>query len=72
MEEVAFFGAEEEEAAVDEAEELLEVVFLGEGAVVEALAKRVVFPVTEKASAEDEEGFLDAVAEAARARDLFA
>ena len=64
MQEVAFFGAEEEEAAVDEAEELLEVVFFGEGAVVELLAEGDVVGVCEEAFAENEEGFGDAGAEA--------
>jgi hypothetical protein len=64
MQQVAFFGAEEEKAAVDEAEELLEVVFFGEGAVLEALAEGGVVGVGEEAASKDEEGFLDAVAEA--------
>ena len=64
VEEVAFFCAEEEETAVDEAEELLEVVFFGEGAVVELLAEGDVVGVCEEAFTENEEGFGDAGAEA--------
>ena len=64
MQEVALLGAEEEEAAVDEAEELLEVVVESQGAIVEALAEGGVVRVGEEAAAEDEDGFGDAVAEA--------
>jgi hypothetical protein len=49
--EVALFDDEQEEEAVDEAEELLEVVFLGEGAVLEALAEDGVVWVGEEAFA---------------------
>ncbi len=63
MQEVALFGAKEEEAAVDEAEELLEVVVERQGAIVEALAEDGVVRVGEEASAEDEDGFGDAIPE---------
>ena len=54
MEEISFLGAEKEEAAVDEAEELLEVGVGGEGAVVEALAEGGVVRLGQEAAAEDE------------------
>ena len=60
MKEIPLFGAEEEEVAVDEAEELLEVVFFGQGSVLEALPEEGVFGVGEEAAAEGEEGFLHA------------
>jgi hypothetical protein len=62
-EEVAVFGDEEEEEAVDEAEELAVVVLRGEGARGEALAESPVGGLLEEAAAEDLEGLLDAVAE---------
>jgi hypothetical protein len=64
VEEVALFGAEKEQAAVDQAEELLKVCVRGEGAVVEALAEAGIVGLGQKTTAEDEKGLGDAVAQA--------
>jgi hypothetical protein len=63
-EEIAVFGDEEEDQAVDEAEELAVVVARGEGAAAQGVVQGSVVGVAEQAGAEVLDGGLDAAAEA--------
>lgn len=63
MEESALFDGEEEEKAVDEAEDLLVKLLRSEVAALDGFAEGAVGGVTEKTVAEDDKGMGDTVAE---------
>ena len=63
MQQSTFFGGKDEEAAVDESEELLEVGVDGKVAGLEAGAERFVGWMDQKSGTEDEERLSDAGAE---------
>lgn len=64
MEKLTFLGAEEEEAAVDETEQLLEIFFLCESPIHEAFAECGVARVFQEAIAKLEKSLLDTIAKA--------